>query len=208
MSERKPARARKARSSSKASSKAARSDQHQRRANSKQTRVLSLLRRPGGATIATIIATALGAGFFTVVVRKKLAPRLESKKAIGSGCIGSLPARLPPMPRVISRARSHAPAADTYSTMSRDAEAELRRSSAVYSPMVCRSRQPAASACHRGEGRRPRSRWVYRRGNRTQGRKPNRGDFVKRAALRGATIRRRANATPSVATVKGDRNNA
>jgi len=52
MSKRKAARARKARSASKVRSKAARSGQHPGRANSKQARVLALLRGPSGATIA------------------------------------------------------------------------------------------------------------------------------------------------------------
>jgi hypothetical protein len=61
---------------------------HQTRANSKQSRVLGLLSRPSGATIASVMRSTgwqphTVRGFLAAVVRKKLGLRLESEKADG-----------------------------------------------------------------------------------------------------------------------------
>ena len=91
MSKRKHARTSKTRTASKVRAKAARkqtTNDHQTRANTKQARVLALLRRPSGTTLATVRRSTgwqphTVRGFLAAVVRKKLGLRLESEKTDG-----------------------------------------------------------------------------------------------------------------------------
>ena len=87
MSKRKHARTAKTRTAVRAKV-ARRQTTNQPRANSKQARVLALLRRPSGTTIATVRRSTgwqphTVRGFLAAVVRKKLGLRLESEKTDG-----------------------------------------------------------------------------------------------------------------------------
>ena len=111
MSKRKRARSTKTRSVRVGAVRRQTAHHHQTRANSKQARVLALLRGPNGATIATVMRFTgwqphTVRGFLAAVVRKKLGLKLESGRRTASACTGSLAEAIPTAR--VKRVRSYA----------------------------------------------------------------------------------------------------